>query len=150
LEPFLIKKGLKYKNEGETDMKKTLIVLTIAAVTALAGTSTLMARGWGGGQGGGICGGPGVGMGQPFHHIDRMQYFLGLSDEQADKIYKIDREYQDKYYQNRKNYDAVQKLREEHSKAILNVLTKEQKEKWEDFKKNRPERGEKRGPAPRR
>ena len=109
-----------------------------------------MARGMGTGPGGGICGGPGMGMGQPFHHLDRMQYFLGLSDEQVDKIYKIDRDYQDRYYQNRKNHDAVQKLREEHSKAILNVLTKEQKQKWEDFKKNRPERGERRGSGPRR
>jgi Spy/CpxP family protein refolding chaperone len=126
-------------------MKKTLLVLTIAVVTAFAGTSTLMARGWGGGYGGGICGGPGAGMGQSFHHIDRMQYFLGLSDEQADKIYKIDREYQDKYYQNRKNYDAIENLREEHRKAILNVLTKEQKEKWENFLKDSPGRYDRRG-----
>lgn len=132
-------------------MKKTLTILTITAILAVAGTSSLMARGWGAGHGGpGICGGPGMGMGQPFHHLERMQYFLGLSDEQVDKIYKIDREYQDKYYQNRKNHDAVQKLREDHSKAILNVLTKEQKQKWEDFKKNRPERGERRGTGPKR
>jgi len=127
-------------------MKKALTILSIAAILAVAGTSSLMARGMGtghgGGPGGGICGGPGMGMGQPFHHLDRMQYFLGLSDEQVDKIYKIDREYQDKYYQNRKNHDAVQKLRTEHSKAILNVLTKEQKEKWEDFKKNHPGKGQ--------
>lgn len=135
-------------------MKKSLTALTIAAVVALAGTSPLMARGWGGGHhGSGMYGGPGIGMGQHFHHIDRMQYFLGLSDEQADKIYKIDRDYSDRYYQNRKNYDAIEKLREEHKKAILKVLTKEQKEKWEDFIENRNdryERGNRRGYGPRR
>jgi len=130
-------------------MKKTLTILTITAILAVAGTSSIMARGMGMGQGGGMCGGPGMGMGQPFHHLDKMQYFLGLSDEQVDKIYKIDRDYQDKYYQNRKNHDAVQKLRTEHSKAIENVLTKEQKQKWEDFKKNHHGRGERRGSGPR-
>lgn len=121
-------------------MKKSLTALTIAAVVALAGTSPLMARGWGGGQNNGICDGHGMGMVQPFHHIDRMQYFLGLSDAQADKIYKVDSEYRDKYYQNRKNQDAIQKLREEHKNARLNVLTKEQKEKWNNFIKEREER----------
>ncbi len=147
-------------------MKKSITALSIAAIVALAGTSPLMARGWGGGGGGphnGMCEGPGFGMVHSFHHIDRMQYFLGLSDAQADKIYKVDSEYRDKYYKNRKNYDATQKLREEHKKAILDVLTKEQKEKWNNFikerdervKENRPERDNRqkdnrRGHGPRR
>ena len=121
-------------------MKKSLTALTIAAVVALAGTSPLMARGSGGGYHNNVCDGSGTGMVQPFHHIDRMQYFLGLSDAQADKIYKVDSEYRDKYYQNRKNHDAIQKLREEHKNARLNVLTKEQKEKWNNFIKEREER----------
>jgi len=136
--------GLKYKNKGDKNMKKSLTALSIAAIVALAGTSPLMARSWGGGWGGGyhngMCGGFGAGMGQSFHHIDRMQYFLNLSDAQVDKIYKVDSEYRDKYYQNRKNYDTIQKLREEHKKAILNILTKEQKEKWDSFIKERDER----------
>lgn len=131
-------------------MKKLLTIITIAATVALAGTTSLTARGWGGGYGNGTCPGAGSGMGQSIHHIDRMQSFLDLSDEQADEIYKIDTEYRDKYYQNRQDYDTIRKLREEHRKDILNVLTEEQKEKWEEFVKDRPQRGERRGFGPKR
>ena len=41
------------------------------------------------GKGWGTCG---EGRGKPFMYLDRMQYFLGLSDTQVEKIFKIDQE----------------------------------------------------------
>lgn len=122
-------------------MKKT--VLTALSLIILLAGSSLYAQGmYGRGMGDG-CGGPGTGSGmhKPFMHLDMLQYRLNLTNAQVDKIYKIDREYMDKFYQNRNNADKISELRDKHFTEIENVLTPEQKIKWKEFKDNRPARG---------
>ncbi len=140
---------------------KTVYAFAIAAALALMSAGTLMARpggGYGGGYGncggpgfGGGPGGPGMGMGggpgfhmggQMFHHLDRMQYFLGLTDKQVEKIFNINKDYMEKFFKNRKNFDAIQKLRESQRKDIESVLTAEQKKKLNEmFQRRGPGKG---------
>jgi len=73
----------------------------------------------------------------PIGFLNKMQEELGLSDQQVEEIYKVSSEYRDKIFQNRKNLEEVKKLREEKRKAVKQILTDEQKEKFEDFNKRR-------------
>ncbi len=121
-------------------MKKTLAVITLLSVLAIP-ASSVFARGGGCGS----CVNSGNKISQPFRHLDRMQYILGLTDAQVDKIYNIHKEYRDKIYKNRKNSDKVQSLRDEQRNAVEKVLTKEQKMKWDEFKKNHFRKGSGKG-----
>lgn len=62
---------------------------------------------------------------------------LDLTDEQIEKIHKINSEYADKFHKNRKNADELKKLRESRDREIEKVLTKEQLEKVKDFRGKR-------------
>jgi Spy/CpxP family protein refolding chaperone len=64
-----------------------------------------------------------------------MQPGLDLTDDQVDKIHKINMDYADKFHKNRKNADELKKLRESRDKEIEKVLTKEQLEKIKEFRK---------------
>lgn len=146
-------------------MKKTLSVITFIAVIALMAGSAMARPGGGYGGGPGYCGGPGYGGGpgfhrggQPFHHLDRLQYHLGLTDKQVEQIYEINKKFQDRYFKNRKNRPAIEKIRVEHQKAIESVLNADQKKKLKEFYENRGNRrggpgakdkGGKRGYGPR-
>ena len=61
---------------------------------------------------------------------------LDLSDDQLEKIHKINMEYADKFHKNRKNSDELKKLRESRIKDIEKVLTKEQLDQVNKFRKN--------------
>jgi len=122
-------------------MKKIFFIMLSLAMLSLSATS-LSARGMmGGGMGNGDCGGQGMGMHKPFMHLDMLQYQFDLTNAQVDKIYKIDKDYMDKFYQNRNNADKIKELREKHSAEIESILTPEQKVKWNDFRMNHPMKG---------
>jgi len=131
-------------------MKKTLFIAMALMILSLSAT-TLFARGMGKGMGDGGCDGPGMGMGmhKPFQHLEMLQHHFDLTNAQVDKIYKIDKEYMDKFHQNRNDADKIKDLREKHRGEIESVLTAEQKVKWNEFAKNRPvkDRDDKRGPG---
>lgn len=59
---------------------------------------------------------------------------LELTDDQADRIHSINMDYADKFHKNRKNPDELKKLMESREKEIEKVLTKEQIEKFRDFR----------------
>ena len=66
-----------------------------------------------------------------------MQKDLGLSNEQSDKIFKIRKDYMDKFYQNRRDDGKIKELHEKQMSEIQNVLTPQQKAKLDDLKKKR-------------
>jgi len=105
----------------------TLLLLSFSA-------SSLYAQGMGG------CGEKGMPMGmqKPFHHLEMMQYMLDLTNAQVDKLYKIDKDYMDKFYQNRNDADKIKDLKEKQRAEIESILTAEQKTKWNEFKENHP------------
>jgi Spy/CpxP family protein refolding chaperone len=141
MEPFTQKSGLTSKTTEDKPMKKIFFIALSLMILSL-GSSELFARGMGKGMGGG-CGEPGMGMGmhKPFMHLEMLQYRLDLTNAQVDKVYKIDREYMDKFYQNRNDADKIKDLRDKHLAEIESILTPEQKKNWNDFKKDRPIRG---------
>ena len=51
--------------------------------------------------------GPRFHHGKPFMHLDRIQYQLGLTDEQVEKIFRIEQNYRENLFKNRNNYEAV-------------------------------------------
>ncbi len=124
-------------------MKKLLIGLAIGSVIAL-GANSLYA--WGG-SGNGCCGGnntekngQGYMMGYGMHgygHLVFLKEKAGLSDDQIDKIIKIDSDYSSKFFKNRDNADKISSLRAEHKKAVESVLTADQKKKLDEFSKDR-------------
>ncbi len=124
-------------------MKKIFFTLLSLMILSLS-ASSLYARGMGKGMNGGDCGGPGMGMGmhKPFQHLGMLQDRLDLTNAQVDKIYKIDKDYMDRFHQNRKDADKIKDLRDKHQAEIESILTPEQKVKWNDFKKDHPMRGE--------
>ena len=61
---------------------------------------------------------------------------LNLTDDQIEKIHKINMDYADKFHKNRKNADEVKKLRESRDKEIEKILTKEQLEQLKKFREN--------------
>ena len=142
MEPLPHSQGLTGKtNNKELHMtrrthKKALIALTVALALAVP-SLTLIARPARGGNG--KYPGPNLGAiyygHQPFRHLDRMQYYLGLSDQQVEKIFYIHQEYREKIFKNRKSFDTIQKLREEKHKAIEKGLTEDQKKKFNDWYK---------------
>jgi Spy/CpxP family protein refolding chaperone len=69
--------------------------------------------------------------------MSMMQKKLDLSDEQCDKIFKIHKDYMDRFYQNRNDESKIKELRAKQMSEIQNVLTPQQKAKWEERKKNR-------------
>lgn len=98
-------------------MKKLLTVASFAAIMAFT-SQMLYARGGMGDRGPGDCMGPGMGM----NHIEMMEKYIDLTDEQADKIHKLDMEFREKAYQSRKDY----------MNAVDKILTAEQKKKLEE------------------
>lgn len=112
---------------------KALIAIAIAVALAVP-SLTLIAQPARNNSSGNSYGCPGFGKGyyghQPFRHLDRMQYYLGLTDQQVEKIFNINQEYRAKFFKNRKSFDAIQKLHEEKYKDIEKVLTEEQKKKF--------------------
>ncbi len=116
-------------------MKKLMLITALAGAVAFGGTS-LYAQGWGWGHHGGGWGyHHGYGMG--YGYMDYLDGELKLSDKQVEKIIQIDAEYRGKIYQNRDNYDKVVTLKQEHRKAVYNVLTDEQKKKFDSAFNNR-------------
>ena len=110
-------------------MKKILLALFAVLFMSAAG-SDLMARGMGKGNGG-DC--PGYGMNGGFgHHLNMLQDELKLTDEQIAKIHRIDMDYAEKFFQNRKNEKGSDKLFESRRAEIEKVLTKEQIVKWKE------------------
>jgi len=113
-------------------MKKIVFIalsLTILSLAALP----LSAEKRGKGDGHGKCGHE-MGMQKDFA---KMQDKLGLTNDQVDKMNKIHKDYMEKFQQNKDNPDKVKELREKYHKEMENVLTPEQKAKWENMKKNR-------------
>ncbi len=91
--------------------------------------------------------GYGIGMHKPFHHLEMMQYTFDLTNAQVDKIYKIEKDYMDKFYQNRNNPGKIKELSDNLHTEFINLLTAEQITKWNDFQKNHPFKGKnKKGP----
>lgn len=89
-------------------------------------------------KGGKGNGGPGHEMGGQgsFAHLNMMQDKLGLTNDQVDKMYKIQKDYMEKFYQNRNNADKVKELRDKQREEMEKVLTPEQKSKWNSFGKD--------------
>jgi len=119
-------------------MKKNIIKTLFVLITVLS-VSTLFAQGWGRG---GNCNGPGYGRGnhmqgygnRGYSKIDYMKAELGLSDKQVKQIFDIGTEYREKFFENRNNPDKILELRIQHRKAIKKVLTKEQREKFDNLR----------------
>jgi Spy/CpxP family protein refolding chaperone len=131
--------GTFHKNPGsnkkkENNFMKKIVFIALSVMILSLAVLPLSAQKGGKGEGHGKYG---HGMGNPVMHFNMMQEKLGLTDAQVDKIYKIHKDYMDKFYQNRKDESKIKEL---HAKLIgefQNVLTPEQKAKWEEMKKNR-------------
>ncbi len=117
--------------------KKILITALVAAAVLTAGS--VYAQGWGkygdrdDGYGRRGCGrgwGYGPGHRGEFARLDAMKTELGLSDQQVKMIFDLGTQYREKSFENRNNPDKIAQLRTEHRKAVENVLTKEQLEKY--------------------
>jgi Spy/CpxP family protein refolding chaperone len=125
----------------QTKIKTSLLALAAIAIVSFA-VNEAYSQGWG--RGGCWNSGPGYGPrygrghgpgyhGYGFGRMDAMKAELGLTDKQVEQIFKIGTEYRNKYFENRNNFDKITELRTEHRKAIENVLTKEQKEKFNRY-----------------
>jgi len=134
MEPVCINPGLTDKTGKRRKlMKQLLATFAIAAITIFAGTS-VYAQGWwhnGGGQG--YHHGCGNGSG----YMNYMKDELNLTDSQVEKIFNIDADYRTKYYQNRNSNVKIASLREEHRKAVYNVLSEDQKKIFDKSVDNR-------------
>lgn len=120
-------------------MKKWLITLALGSIFAFSANSLYA---WGGNGNGWCRGGNGQGYhmgygGQGYGHLVFLKEEVGLSEEQVDKVIKIDSEFNAKYYKNRGDYDKIEALRTEHRKAVEAVLTPDQKKKLDEFNGNR-------------
>ena len=112
-------------------MKKILLSV-LALVFISAGGSALIAKGMGDGRGG--CAGYGMYGGGMGFHLNMLQQDLGLTDEQVTKIHKIDMDYAEKFFQARNNREESEKLWKNRWADTEKVLTKEQLEKWKEFR----------------
>jgi Spy/CpxP family protein refolding chaperone len=104
-------------------MKKSIVLFSLVsalAIIAFAGSS-VYARGNGGKNDG----------------RQNIQKELNLTAEQQDKIFKINQDFRQKAYDNRKDTIKVAELRVEKLKAVYAVLTPEQKEKFNTLHQNR-------------
>ncbi|MCL1864505.1 MAG: hypothetical protein FWF73_01690 [Spirochaetes bacterium] len=81
--------------------------------------------------------------GKPFMYYNKMQEKLGLTNDQVDKMYKIHKDYMEKFYQNRNNPDKMKELKEKCREETDNVLTPEQKAKMDGFAKDHKMKGDK-------
>lgn len=84
--------------------------------------------------------GHGFGMGYGSGCYDDRAYMmrdLGINKDQADKIADIDTKYRELYYKNRGDYDKINELRQEHRKAIDEVLNDSQRNRYERTYENR-------------
>ena len=123
--------------------KKNLLALSLIFAFTFLGAN-LFAKNWGQGQGRG-CSRFNERRGGSLGFINRIPEDLNLTEEQVEKIFKITSEYRLKIFENRKNYETIAKLKEEEKEAIKNVLTDEQKEKFETLGQSRGKfRGRKR------
>jgi Spy/CpxP family protein refolding chaperone len=115
-------------------MNKKILFSALLLATILASGSAF-AQGWGrnGDDGyGRRCGRAGNGSGYrgEFGWIDAMKAELGLSEQQVKQIFDLGTQYREKSFENRNNLNKLDELRVEHRKAVENVLTKEQLEKY--------------------
>ena len=119
-------------------MKKIVFIALSLTILSLAVLPLSAERGWiwkGDGDSDRKCGYEMRAMHKPFMHLNKMQEKLGLTNDQVDKMYKIYKDYMDRFYQNRNNPDKIKELRDQCRGEIVNVLTPEQKAKWEEMKK---------------
>ncbi len=150
MEPFNADHGLTgQKDKRSIKMKKALFAIAVASLVGLA-SPNLMA--WGGGPGWGGCYGPGNGPGygrgygyenrggRALYNLEFLKEEIGLSDEQIQKIIKIDADYRAKYFTNRNDYAKINQLRTDHRKELENVLTNDQKKKLDEYYNDRDTR----------
>ena len=117
-------------------MKKTLAALTIFAVLAVPASSAFAKKKKQ------RINNPNPIM-KSVLDINAMQKRIQLTDEQAVKIYEINKSYLEKYFQNRKDIEKVKSLGKEHRTAVHEVFTDEQKTKMSERKDKRGKRGKK-------
>ncbi len=141
LEPLFFLPGHTGKFQNEVNRMNKISKLGIFAlisVGVIAITfSDAFSREWGGGYGhrgpgSGYMMGPGYGhmIGSGYDGYDSYKSELGLTENQREKIHRINSRYREKFFQNRNNRDKLYTLREEQRKEIESVLTKEQKEQF--------------------
>ena len=135
-------------------MKKALFAIAIAAIIGL-GSSILLARGGGPGRYNEPCYNCGYGQakGGGFYGIGYLEFLkeeIGVTDEQIQKIIKIDSEYRAKFFDNRKDINKLDELRIEHRKEVEKVLTADQKKKLDEYNNKNWERRREFRPGPRR
>jgi len=123
-------------------MKKTVFIALSLAIVSFA-VLPLFAekKQWKGNDERG--GAYGKNMRNPFMHLNMMQDKLGLTNNQVDKMYKIKKDYMDKFYQDRNNADKIKELKAKRRGEMDSVLTPEQKAKWDGFKKDKEKHGNK-------
>lgn len=115
----------------------SLAVIVLISLTAADAFSQGYGRGGKRGYGPGYCNGPGYGGGYGFGRLEFLKEELGLSEKQVEKIFRIGTEFREKYFKNRNNRTKILELRVEQRKAIESVLTKEQKEKFNNLRDRR-------------
>ena len=114
------------------NVNKALNIAIVGLVISIVSMASLDAYG---GPGRGFRKGPGMGGHFGFiHHLNRMQFTLGLSDRQVTKIFNIHQEYQKKMFENRRNLVLIEKLATQHYQAVRNVLTKEQQTRFDEMR----------------
>jgi len=70
-------------------------------------------------------------------HMGFIYAELELTDDQMDKIHRINMEYADRFHKNRNNPDGIKKLRDSREKDIEKIMTKEQLKKIKEFREKR-------------
>lgn len=124
-------------------MSKRILFILTAGILAAASIQ-VFAQGWGPGYGRGwMHNGYGYGHGWMhngygpgyihggYGNIDFLKAELNLTDQQTEKIVKLESEFRNQYYKNRYDGDKIAALRENHRKEIEKVLTDEQKKKFD-------------------
>jgi hypothetical protein len=121
-------------------MNKKIFFITLLAASVLYATGAY-AQGWGmmnrgydddsyRGRGCGSGWNNSRGYRDGYNNLDAMKAELGLSEQQTKQIFDLGTQYREKYFENRNNPGKLEDLRVEHRKAIENVLTKDQQEKY--------------------
>jgi len=117
-------------------MKKIVFIGLSLTIMSLAVLPLSAEKGGKKGNDNGKCGYM-TGMDKPFMHFNMMQKKLDLTDAQVDKMYKIKKDYVEKFYQNRNNPDKIKELRDKCQAEMSSVLTPAQKAKKESFAKDK-------------
>ena len=120
-------------------MKKILFIALSLTILSLA---TLPLSAEKKGRGDKKCGYE-MGMHKPFMHFNMMQDKLGLTNAQVDRMYNIHKNYMDEFYKNRRDENKIKELHTKKISEIRDVLTPEQRAKWDEMKKNRKKCGKK-------